>query len=91
MLQFINRNFRSEQCASAHSQSNLLAFYCCLSVGRQQQHERGASGKELPLFKGGYKIRNKYADALKSRPTGLQVNIMQALDMLALHIVKAPH
>ena len=51
----------------------------------------GASGKELPLFKGGYKIRNKYADALESRPTGLQVNIMQALDMLALHIVKAHH
>ncbi len=51
MLQFINRNFRSEHRASPHSQSNLLAFYCCLSVGRQQQHERGASGKELRLLK----------------------------------------
>ena len=51
MLQFINRNFRSERRASPHSQSNLLAFYCRLSVCREQQHERGASGEELLLLK----------------------------------------
>lgn len=44
VLQFINWNCRSECRASLHSQSNVLAFYCRLSVCWQQQHKTGAFG-----------------------------------------------
>lgn len=74
-----------------HSQSNLLAFYCRVSVGRQQQHERGGFWRGAAAFKRGYKMRDKYADTLKSGPTGLQVNIMQSWGHAAFSPSKAPH